>query len=214
VLYTYNIAASDPDAGDTLTITATTSPAWLTLTDNGNGTATLSGTPTSADVGDHPVLLRVTDAGGLFDTQPFTITVGAVNDRPQFTSTPVTAATENVLYTYNIAASDPDAGDTLTITATTSPAWLTLTNNGNGTATLSGTPSVAEVGDHPVVLRVADTGGLFDTQSFNITVSAVFCDGDFDQDGDIDGTDLSDLITLGGVSLSDFATNFGRAVCP
>ena len=213
-LYTYNITASDPDTGDTLTITATAAPAWLLLTDNGNGTATLSGTPSAAEVGDHPVVLRVEDTGGLFDTQSFNINVSAVNDAPQFTSTPVTTASEGALYTYNITASDPDTGDTLTITATTAPAWLLLTDNGNGTATLSGTPSAAEVGDHPVVLRVADTGGLFDTQSFNINVSAVFCDGDFDQDGDIDGTDLSDLIPSGGVSPANFATNFGRAVCP
>ncbi len=213
-LYTYNITASDPDTGDTLTITATTAPAWLFLADNGNGTATLSGTPSVAEVGDHPVVLRVADTGGLFDTQSFNINVSAVNDAPQFTSTPVTTASEGALYTYNITASDPDTGDTLTITATTSPAWLLLTDNGNGTATLSGTPSVAEVGDHPVVLRVADTGGLFDTQSFNINVSAVFCDGDFDQDGDIDGMDLFELIQSGGVSPADFAANFGRAVCP
>ena len=139
---------------------------------------------------------------------------GTHNDPPQFTSTPVTTATENVLYTYNITASDPDTGDTLTITATTSPAWLTLTDNGNGTATLSGTPTSAEVGDHPVLLRVTDASGLFDTQPFTITVSAGFCDGDLNQDGDIDGKDLSDLIQFGGVSLASFAANFGRAICP
>jgi len=42
----------------------------------------------------------------------------------------------------------------------------------------------------------------------------VFCDGDFDQDGDIDGMDLFELIQSGGVSPADFAANFGRAVCP
>jgi hypothetical protein len=50
-------------------------PVWLDLTDHGDGTATLSGTPADADVGDHAVELRVTDSGGLTDTQTFTITV-------------------------------------------------------------------------------------------------------------------------------------------
>ena len=173
-LYTYIITTSDPDVGDTRTISATTRPAWLTtLVDNGNGTATLSGTPASGDVGDHPVVLQVTDAGGLFSTQTYTVTVTGVNNAPQFTSVPVTAATEGAIYTYIITTSDPDVGDTRTISVTIRPAWLPLVDNGNGTATLSGTPTSGDVGDHPVVLQVTDAGGLFSTQPFTVTVTPV-----------------------------------------
>ncbi len=172
VAYTYDITAEDVDAGDVLTITAPTAPAWLGLTDNGDGTATLSGTPSNADVGDHAVLLHVEDSGGLTDTQTFTITVANVNDAPEFTSTPVEGATEDVAYTYDVTAEDVDAGDMLTITAPTLPTWLTLTDGGDGTATLSGTPGSADVGDHAVALLVEDSGGLTDTQSFTITVIA------------------------------------------
>ncbi len=175
-VYTYNIATADPDTGDTRVITAPTTPAWLTaFTDNGNGTATLSGTPTNADVGAHSVNLVVTDAGGLFASQPFTITVANVNDAPSFTSTAVTAATEDITYTYSITSTDPDVGDTLAITATTLPGWLTLTSTGSGTASLSGTPTNAEVGNHAVVLVVTDsgTGNLIDTQSFTVAVANV-----------------------------------------
>jgi parallel beta-helix repeat protein len=96
-----------------------------------------------------------------------------VNYAPQFTSTPVTTATEDAAYSYDISTSDPDVGDTLTITAPTLPSWLILTDNTNGTATLSGIPTNAEVGDHSVVLEVTDADGLSDTQSFTITVNAV-----------------------------------------
>lgn len=58
-----------------LEITADTKPDWLTLNDAGDGTATLSGTPALGDVGDHSVVLRVTDRDGLYALQPFTITV-------------------------------------------------------------------------------------------------------------------------------------------
>ena len=59
--YTYTAAAVDYN-GDALTITAAiTLPSWLTLADHGDGTATLCGTPGSTDVGDHTVVLRVTD---------------------------------------------------------------------------------------------------------------------------------------------------------
>lgn len=64
--------------GDLLTITATTLPAWLALTDHGSGAVTLTGTPGALDVGDHPVSLVVTDAGGLSAAQEFTITVTAL----------------------------------------------------------------------------------------------------------------------------------------
>ena len=77
--YTYAITTTDPDLpyGDVLTVTAPVKPAWLTLTDHGNGTATLSGTPTNAHIGSHPLTLQVTDSGGLTATQSFTITVMA-----------------------------------------------------------------------------------------------------------------------------------------
>jgi hypothetical protein len=69
--------ASDAD-GDRLTITATTKPSWLTLTDHGkdsptqNGVATLSGMPPA--VGSHDITLQVSD-GASNDTQSFTLTV-------------------------------------------------------------------------------------------------------------------------------------------
>ncbi|MDX9955801.1 MAG: putative Ig domain-containing protein [Anaerolineae bacterium] len=172
--YSYAIAAEDPDLihGDALTLTAPTLPTWLTLTDHGNGTATLSGTPTNAYVGVHPVVLRVTDGEGLTGTQAFTITVIELSGAPFFTSTPVTTATQGAPYTYTITADDPNLihGDVLTLTAPTLPAWLTLTDHGNGTATLSGTPARADAGAHPVVLRVTDSSGLTATQTFTITV--------------------------------------------
>ncbi len=171
--YTYNITTSDTNLaeGDVLTITAITKPAWLTLTDNGDGTATLSGNPVYANLGAHSVDLKVTDLAGAYDTQSFTVTV--TNDDPAFTSSAGTSALVDETYTYNITTSDVNlpGGDLLTITADTKPTWLTLTDGGDGTATLSGTPALGDVGDHSVTLRVTDREGAFDTQSFTITVS-------------------------------------------
>jgi hypothetical protein len=80
--YTYTLVATDADlvGGDVLTFTAPTLPAWLALTQTGATTATLSGTPADTDVGDHAVLLQVTDSGSLSGTQAFTLTVNAVDD--------------------------------------------------------------------------------------------------------------------------------------
>ncbi len=89
---------------------------------------------------------------------------------PSFISTPITNATEDIQYTYIISASDPDPNETLTITATNKPSWLTLIDKGNGTAVLSGTPNNEDDGGHQVELIVTDLAGLDDFQTFTITV--------------------------------------------
>jgi len=78
VLYSYTVVATDPDLADVLTYTATTLPSWLTLDPT---THELSGTPKDGDVGDHPVVIEVTD-GLATDEQSFTITVNNINDVP------------------------------------------------------------------------------------------------------------------------------------
>jgi len=103
------------------------------------------------------------------DNNMVSVTFTVPNVPPYSNSTPVTNATQDVLYSYTATTEDAN-GDALTITATTVPAWLTLTDHGDGTATLTGTPSKADVGDHAVVLEVTDRGELCATQSFTITV--------------------------------------------
>uniref|UniRef100_UPI0028710FCD Ig-like domain-containing protein n=1 Tax=Shewanella baltica TaxID=62322 RepID=UPI0028710FCD len=122
------------------------------------------------DVGSHVVLLRVTDTDGLTADQSFSITVTNVNDAPTISSTAITAATQDAAYSYTFAAADTDVGDTLTLSAVTKPSWLSFNA---ATGLLSGTPSNADVGAHPVLLRVTDTDGLTADQSFSITVTNV-----------------------------------------
>lgn len=94
------------------------------------------------------------------------------NTAPRFTSQPVESAAVGEIYTYNIVAQDSDPNDTLTISAPTKPAWLNLQGNGDGTATLSGTPATGDAGNHPVELEVSDSGTprLSATQEFTIEV--------------------------------------------
>ena len=162
-LYTYNITTTDPDTGDTRTISASTLPSWLTFQDNGNGTATLTGTPNNS-VNNPNITLTVQDAGGLTSTQIFTI---GINHAPTFTSTAIAKDNVGSLYTYNITTTDPDTGDTRTISASTLPSWLTFKDNGDGTATLTGTPGSTDPNPN-IQLTVTDTGGLTATQSFTV----------------------------------------------
>jgi Ca2+-binding RTX toxin-like protein len=154
VAYSYEITTSDTD-GDVLTITSETLPSWLTLTDNEDGTATLSGTPTNANAGTPSITLHVSDGSETID-QTFTLTVTAVNNTPGLAPwAPTTTIVSGAAFNKIVNATDPD-GDPITITAVSKPEWLTVTDNGNGTATLSGTPAAVYGGSNPVILRVSD----------------------------------------------------------
>ena len=162
--------SSDDYPGDTHT---------YTLTDNAGGRFKISGNDVQVDDGSllnyedatsHTVRVRSTDQGGLSYEKDIVISLSDVNEVPKITSTAPTSASKNAAYTYNITSDDPDAGETLTITGTTVPSWLTLTDNGKGTATLSGTPNNTHVGDHTIELQVKDADGAVATQSFTLKV--------------------------------------------
>jgi hypothetical protein len=90
--------------------------------------------------------------------------VGGTNVAPTITSTAITTAAVGQPYSYDVNATDPDAGDVLTYSLDVFPPWMTI--NG-ATGLISWTPGAA--GDSSVTVRVTDAGGLFATQSFIIT---------------------------------------------
>ena len=169
ISYNATITATDSNPNDVPTLSLTIGADWLSLSDNGDGTANLTGTPLNDNVGSHLITISATD-GTLITQQTFTIEVSNVNDAPTFTSDALTTAMATTPYAYAITTDDPDPTDTLSITPITLPDWLTLTDNNNGTATLSGTPTVAEIGNHEVTLRVDDSKTTTD-QVFTIVVS-------------------------------------------
>jgi len=80
-----------------------------------------------------------------------TITVHDVNRIPVITSDPVTIASENNLYEYDILAADADTEDDLTYTLRTAPAGMELMDN-----TIIWTPDYEQAGEHSVVVEVSD----------------------------------------------------------
>ncbi|MGV3485086.1 MAG: malectin domain-containing carbohydrate-binding protein, partial [Planctomycetaceae bacterium] len=76
----YTITATDPDAGQTLTLTASNLPPFASFFDDGNGTGTLTISPGAGDVGTYPApTITVTDNGVPVksDLETFTIDVTA-----------------------------------------------------------------------------------------------------------------------------------------
>ncbi len=165
------LSATDPDS-DPLTFTGANLPTGATVTDNNNGTATFSWTPDFTQAGNYPnVTLTVSD-GTLTDSEIFTISVGDVNRPPVLSPSPIGDRTLTVgqTLTIQIAASDPDGG-ALTFSNANLPTGATLTPTGPGAATFSWTPSATQTGTFPnLTLTVTDTGGLSDSESFNVTV--------------------------------------------
>jgi len=163
-LYTYDVDATDPGAGDILTYSLTTYPTSIIID---TVTGLIQWTPTSIQVGDNPVIVQVADLAGAKDTQSFTITV--VNVPPQITSNPVTTANEGVLYTYDVEATESGiaVGDVLTYSLTTAPAGMTIDAS---TGLIQWMPTKAQEGDNSVAVQVEDLSSAKDTQSFTITV--------------------------------------------
>ena len=96
----------------------------------------------------------VNDAALSSPTGTMSMTVTAVNDAPSAGATSDVTIYEDLAYTFNTATStDVDTGDTLTITclernnagsATSAlPAFIGVTDNGDGTATIAGTAVLA-----------------------------------------------------------------------
>jgi hypothetical protein len=166
-LYSYDVDASDPDAGDILTYSLDVAPAGMLIDPN---SGLIQWTPGAAQLGLNPVTVRVADSSSAFATQSFSIDVAAApNSPPQINSLPVLSATEGQLYSYDVDASDPDAGDILTYSLDIAPAGMSIDPS---SGLIQWTPAAAQLGLNPVTVRVADGSSAFATQSFSIDVAA------------------------------------------
>ena len=89
-----------------------------------------------------------------------------------------------------VSATDPD-GDNLAFSATGLPAFASLVDHGNGTATLNINPATGDAGTYNVAVDVDDDGlpVLTDTEPFQIVVTAPSVDTD--GDGVDDATELA-----------------------
>jgi uncharacterized repeat protein (TIGR01451 family) len=111
-------------------------PSGVTFTDNGDGTATLAGTPGSGQAGSYPITITAHNGVASDATQPFTLTVNGVP--PGLTAdTPATALPINAPYSYTFTASG-DPAPTFKLASGKLPTGLTLSPSG----VLSGTPTV------------------------------------------------------------------------
>jgi hypothetical protein len=140
-------------------------PSGVTFTDNGNGTATLSGTPTAS--GTFTLTISATNSQGTAN-QPFTLTVQpqVIQVAPTITSGNSATFKKGYLQSFNV---NTTGTPTPSITeAGTLPPGVTFADNGNGTGTLSGTPTA--IGSYNLTFTAANGVTPNAVQPFTLTV--------------------------------------------
>ena len=107
------------------------------------------------------------------DHPEFAILIFSSNyPQPVFSSSPVLTANETVLYEYTITASD-SYNNILNFSAIDIPVWLTLTDLGNNTALLSGTPGASDTGSVQISISATNNYCQPVEQNFTLNVGPV-----------------------------------------
>src|SRR5206468_2299566 len=115
-----------------------TLPPGVSFTDNGDGTATLAGTPAPGAAGSYPLTITAANGVGPGATQSFALTVN-----PATPAAPATSAGAATLAfgqggpcSFSVPATGMPAASTTGSGAL--PPGVSFTDNGDGTATISG----------------------------------------------------------------------------
>src|ERR1019366_2347496 len=144
-------------------------PSGVTLKDNGNGTATLGGTPAAGSAGSYPITIKAHNGVGTDASQSFTLTVNPAPAAPAITSANNTKFVVGTAGTFTVTTTGvptPSLSETGGL-----PSGVTLKDNGNGTATLGGTPAAGSAGSYPITIKAHNGVGTDASQSFTLTVN-------------------------------------------
>jgi len=134
-------------------------PTGVTFVDNGNGTASLGGTPASGTGGSYPLTITASNGVGTNATQSFTL---AVNQPPAITSANSTGFTAGAAGSFTVTASGYPAS---TISESgTLPSGVSFSGG-----VLSGTPTLA--GSYPISFTATNGVSPDATQNFTLTVA-------------------------------------------
>ncbi len=144
--------AADPNA-DPLTYSFENAPLGMTIDPWG----LVRWTPADTQLGPHFVTIRVNDGRSGFVTQTYTLDVRTEdsNQPPRIVSVPLTRATVDTAYRYDLLAKDLEA-DPIVWSLVTAPEGMSLDR---GAGTLRWTPRVDQLGAEQVTVRATDALG-------------------------------------------------------
>lgn len=146
--------------------------------------------------------LRVSD-GFDFDETSFQVEVLDVKDDPVITGLSTTSAVLGQTFSATVQATDADAGDTLTYALVSGPTGMTLSTAGQ----FSWVPTAT--GSFTAQVKVTDTTGAFDTETFTITVTEKVCVSFTDVDAAVSGGGKEDLSVSAGKVTGDIEVQPG-----
>jgi uncharacterized protein (TIGR03437 family) len=164
----FTLPAADPD-NDPLTYIIVTPPMHGTL----SGTApNLTYTPGLNHNGTDSFTFKVNDGSADSNIATISLIINSVNDAPVLSVPPVQTINENQLITFIISATDVDAGQTLTFSASNLPTGATFDTV---TRTFNWTPTFDQQGTYTVNFTATDshTPPLSDTKPVQINVNNV-----------------------------------------
>ncbi|MEM7474008.1 MAG: putative Ig domain-containing protein [Planctomycetota bacterium] len=160
--FTYDLQVSDAD-GDVLAFTLLAGPVGMSLHPS---LGRLRWTPSVDQLGEHDVLVQVSDPSGEVAEQSFTLRVSRFGGPPTLTSTPPVIASVGTGYLYSVVAQDRE-GDPLNYSLLAAPLGMSIVSTTGG---ISWTPTIDQVGSQDVVVQVSDGIGGAVTQAFSIEV--------------------------------------------
>ena len=166
---TIDVLANDTEVDNELiTISEITQGKGGSVTINNDGMLTY--TPKANFSGTDTFTYTVTDRAGEKDTAKVTVEVSGANDPPVITSKPVDEAMVDVVYSYNVRATDPDKEDTLTYSLIAQPAGMRIDSL---TGFIQWKPNENQQATHNVVIKVVDSNSVpaSDTQEFTVSVN-------------------------------------------
>jgi hypothetical protein len=140
-----------------------TLPSGVSFVDNGDGTGTFSGTPTVAGI--YPLTVTASNTTGPNAPQSFTL---AVDSAPSITSANATTFVTAGVGSFFITTNGVPA-PSLNISGGV-PAGIIFTDNGDGTALLSGSASAGTGGVYALVITATNGINPGATQNFSLTV--------------------------------------------
>ncbi|MGQ9927083.1 MAG: putative Ig domain-containing protein [Chloroflexaceae bacterium] len=143
-------------------------PAGVSFIDNGNGTATIAGTPASGSGGVYALTLTASNGVAPDATQVFTLTV---QEAPAITSAASVAFVVGASGTFTVSATGFPA-PVLNVSSVL-PAGVSFIDNGNGTATIAGTPASGSGGVYALTLTASNGVAPDAIQVFTLTVGGL-----------------------------------------
>ena len=162
----FTVTTTGAPSGPTLRLSESAIiPSGVSFTDNGDGTATIAGTPAAGSGGRYAFTIAASNGVSPDYNQAFTLTV---DEAPAITSAPSRTFTTGESGTCNISASGypaavvSDGGASL-------PSGVSFVTS-NGRATISGTPAAGTGGSHRFTITASNGIGTAATQIFTLLI--------------------------------------------